>query len=136
MAKAGDSYIVTLREAHLGWGCYRHTDTIIIAFSVPSAYLHIPASYARNYEIYNANFTGNRDVLGENIFNCRSVDGFLEWRMKAQGCRTAGDCFAKQFSVDDNLRALGAWYKHVGATVGDRVRVTWTSEYDMVIEKL
>ena len=134
MARKGDTYVVELKRTHLEWGIHRYTFTRDRIYG--EGYLPIPARYARNYEIYNANFTGNRDVLGENIFYCRSVDGFLECRMKAQGCSRAGDCYAKQFSVDDNLKALGAWYEHVGATVGDRVRVTWTSEYDMIIEKL
>lgn len=134
MANAGDSYVVTLSRAHLEWGIHRYTFTRDRIYG--EGYLPIPVRYARNYEIYNTNFTRNRDVLGENIFNCQSVDGFLNCRMKAQGCSRAGDCYAKQFSVDDNLRALGAWYAHVGATVGDQVRVTWLNETDMLIEKL
>lgn len=134
MANRGDTYTVTLRDSHLGWGDYRRTDTRERRDG--EAYLPIPARYAREYEIYNTNGTGNRDVLGENIFNCQSTDGFLDCRMKAQGCSRAGDCYAKQFSVNDNLRALGDWYAHVGATVGDQVRVTWLNETDMLIEKL
>lgn len=133
MARTGDSYVVSLGRAHLGWGDYRHTDTR--GRRQGEAYLPIPIRYAREYSVYNSNATGG-DVLGENIFNCQSVDGFLDCRMKAQGCIDGGEPFAKQFSAAGNLRTLGLWYEHVGATVGDRVRVTWTSEYDMIIEKL
>lgn len=68
MAKAGDSYIVELRENHLAWGTYRYTD------SRPSrsgeAYLPIPAQYAQEFNIYNSNGTHNMDILGKNIFRC------------------------------------------------------------------
>lgn len=134
MAKTGDSYVVTLKKAHLEWGTHRYTHTRGRIYG--EGYLPIPARRARAYEIYNSNNTGGYDVLGVNIFNCQSRDGFLNCEMKAQGCSTAGSVYAKQFSVDDDLRALGDWYAHIGAVEGDRVRVTWMSATDIVLEKI
>lgn len=134
MAKRGDSYVVTLKRAHLEWGTHRYTHTRDRIYG--EGYLPIPASRARAFEIYNSNSIGGRDELGVNIFNCQSADGFLNCILKAQGCSTAGSIYAKQFSVADDLRALGDWYEYIGAVVGDRVRVTWISDTDIVLEKI
>ena len=134
MAKRGDSYVITLKRAHLGWGDYRHTHTR--SRRSGEAYLPIPIRYAREYSLYNSNGTAGLDVVGENIFHCESTDGFLNCRMKAQGGTKSGSIYAKQFSVDNNLRRLGEWYAHIGAVEGDRVRATWMSDTDIVLEKI
>lgn len=131
MPTLGDSYIVTLRENHLAWGTYRYTTTRTPRRG--EAYLPIPIVYARQFNIYNSNHTAGRDVLGENIFHCRSYDGFLNVEMKAQGASREGEIYAKQFSVNDDLTAIGAWYRYVNAQPGDQVEVRWTSNVDMVI---
>lgn len=134
MAVTGDSYIVELKRAHLEWGTHRYTGTRNEIYG--EGYLHLPRQYAERFEIYNSNYTGGDDILGINIFNCRSVDGLFEGVIKAQGCSGSGDIYAKQFSVNGDLRALGDWYGAVGAEIGDRVRVTWTSPTDIEIELL
>ena len=134
MANAGDYYIVTLDFAHLGWGTYRHT-----ASRPPiegERYLPIPRYDATRLNIFNSNATGGRDVFGSNLFNCRSRDGSFTAVLKAQGCSQAGDRYAKQFSVNNDLRALKEWYDNVGAAPGDRVKVSWVSPTDIVIELL
>lgn len=130
MAKAGDSYVVELRENHLAWGTYRYT-----ASRTPrsgEAYLPIPIEYARKYEIYNGNATQKTDALGENIFWCVTIGAYL----KAQGGADRGAVYAKQFAVNDDLKGLGEWYRAVGAKPGDSVRVVWTSPSDIEIELL
>lgn len=134
MAKAGDSYKVKLREAHLGWGVYRNTS------SRPpregEAYIQIPARYAQSFKLLNTNGTGGRDVWGENLFHCTSADGMFSGILRAQGSSFADSIYAKQFSADKDLRAVGEWYKSIGAQVGDTIKVSWTSEVDIVIEML
>ena len=134
MAKTGDHYTVTLREAHLKWGTHRYTHTRERIYG--EGYLLIPIKYARKYNIYNSNKTGGKDVLGVNVFNCISNDGLFNAQLKAQGCNSAGEIYAKQFSANDNLKALGAWFSSIGAKVGDKIRVSWISSTDIVIERL
>ena len=134
MANAGDTYTVELKASHLGWGTrrYTHTRTRIEG----ERYLPIPRNVATSFQIYNSNATGGKDVLGQNIFNCVSNDGLFTAVFKAQGNSKKGDVFAKQFSVNKNLRALKVWYDHIAADVGTQVRVTWTSPTDIVIERI
>ena len=134
MANTGDSYVVSLKASHLGWGTHRYTDT---RPAIPGeSYLPIPIKYARNYNIVNSNGTNGQDVLGQNIFHCTSADGFFNATLKAQGCSHKGDIYAKQFSVNNNLRALGTWYNHINAQIGDQIQVTWTSPTDIVLERI
>lgn len=134
MAKAGDSYKVKLREAHLGWGVYRNTSSRIPREG--EAYIQIPARFARSFNLLNTNGTGGRDVWGENLFRCTSADGLFSGILRAQGSSFADSIYAKQFSVDKDLRAVGEWYERIGAQAGDTIRVSWTSDEDIVIEKL
>ena len=134
MAKAGDSYTVELKEAHLGWGTYRSPTNREPRDG--EAYIPIPKEYAREYHLLNSNGTGGRDVLGENIFRCTSADGAFSGLLRAQGSSFADSKYAKQFSVDKDLRALGRWFNTINAQVGDRISVTWESDTDIVLEKL
>lgn len=135
MAITGDSYTVEIKQAHLEWGSYRHTNTRGIVYG--EGYIHIPREHALNFKIYNSNKNNGADVLGINIFNCTSVDGFFNnTLLKAAGSSSRGDTYAKQFQGNGNLHAIGDWYNHVGAQIGDIVRVTWTSPNDILIELL
>lgn len=134
MANAGDSYAIVLRATHLGWGTFRHTNTR--PRIIGEGYLPIPVRYSRRFHIYNSNATGGADILGQNIFHCTSADGLLNVDFKAQGCIREGDPFAKQFSVNNDLRALGTWYRQINAQIGDRIRVTWTSSTNLVVEHI
>ena len=133
MAKAGDSYKVKLREAHLGWGTYRETESR--AKREGEAYIQIPAKYARKYNLQNSNGTDGKDVLGVNLFNCKSADGQFSGVLRAQGASRADSIVAKQFSADKDPRALGDWYKQIGAQAGDTISVTWESETDIIIDR-
>lgn len=134
MANTGDTYTVILDNAHLGWGTHRYTTT---RPPIPGErYLPIPRADAIRIGVYNSNATNGNDVLGQNIFNCTSADGSFNAVFKAQGCSQAGDPYAKQFSVNDDLQALNIWYGRISAQPGDRVRVTWVSPTDIIIEKI
>lgn len=132
MANTGDSYIVTIKRPHLEWGEYRYTDSRGIVYG--EGYIKIPAEEARRLKLLNTNGTHDRDVLGENLFNCISANGRFRCVLRAQGCSNAGEPYAKQFAGDNNLKALGDWYYSVGAQAGDRVKVTWSSPTDIVVE--
>lgn len=134
MANTGDTYTVELKASHLGWGTHRYTDTR--PHIEGERYLPIPRTAATSFQVFNSNATGGMDVLGQNIFNCTSKDGSFAAVFKAQGSSKKGDIFAKQFSVNKNLRALKAWYDSIAADVGTVVRVTWTSPTDIVIERV
>ena len=57
-------------------------------------------------------------------------------QVRAQGCIKAGDIYAKQFSVNKDLKALSSWYIKIGACDGTQVLVEWTSPYDILLTKL
>ena len=134
MANAGDSFTVELNKSQLEWGTFRFTGSRGLRYG--EGYLKIPKPYARAYRLFNNNHTDGYDILGENIFNATSVDGFFDGSLRSEGCTNAGDPLAKQFAGDKDLMALGCWYARVNAQVGDRVQVTFTSPTDVVIEKL
>ena len=134
MAIAGNTYRVTIKEAHLRWGTLRYTNSRGLVYG--EGYIKIPRQYAKNFNIYNHNYS-NADILGINIFNCSSRDGFFNnVKIKAAGSSTAGDIYAKQFQGNGSLQVIGDWYRHVNAQVGDIVQVTWTSNTDLIIEKI
>lgn len=132
MAKTGDSYIVTLEKAHLEWGTHRYTGSRQQIYG--EGYLQIPRQIAVKFSLYNSNYTGGDDVLGLNIFNCTSADGLFNGQLKAQGNAKRGDVYAKQFSGNNDLQALGSWYNAIGAQIGNKVKVRWISSTDIIIE--
>ena len=134
MASTGDSYIIILRPSHLAWGTHRYTNTREHIYG--EGYIPIPKEKAMCFNVLNSNGTGGTDILGKNIFNCTSADGLFQGILKAQGNSEANNIYAKQFSVNGDLKALGKWFRQVGASTGDRIKVTWTSPYDIEIEKL
>ncbi|MBQ9111680.1 MAG: hypothetical protein IJY06_10015 [Oscillospiraceae bacterium] len=133
MANTGDTFTIVLKRPHLEWGSYRYTNSRGVVYG--EGYIPIPASDAYHIGLLNSNGTGGRDVLGQNIFNCRSADGFFFGELKAQG-NQADAAFAKQFAGNDDLKAIGDWYYAIGANVGDRIRVRWVSPTDIIIEKI
>lgn len=129
MPKTGDSFIVTLKPSHLGWGRYRHTNTRPIING--EGYLPIPAKYARAMNITNSNGIGNT------LYNCNSADGQLkDVTLLAQGASRAGYKHAKNFAGKGNLKLLGTWFASIGAQVGDRVEIKFTSPTDILLTKL
>ena len=130
MPKANDSFITTLKIAHLEWGTHRHTYTRDRIYG--EGYIQIPRHIAKSLEIYNS----NQDI--EIIeYTCNSTDGFLEnMVIKASGSSTRGDVYAKQFQGSGNLKALGDWYHHISAQEGDQVGILWVSPSEIQISKI
>lgn len=132
MANAGNSFITKLKDAHLGWGELRYTDS---REPIPNeGYIQIPMKDARRLNILNSNGTNHQDILGKNLFKCKSADGNLNCVLRAQGCCSAGEIYAKQFSADNNLKIIGNWYRCMNAQAGNRIKVTWKTPTDIIIE--
>lgn len=130
MPNTGDSFITKLKQAHLEWGSFRHTNSRGVVYG--EGYLQIPAREARRLNITNSNLVG-----GNNLYNCFSSDGFLNnVQLKATGCSAAGNINAKQFHGKGNLQLLGDWFAYVNAIIGDRIEITWTSPTNIIITKL
>lgn len=131
MAHTNDSYTIQLRPSHLGWGNYRYTNSRDIIYG--EGYIPLPRRYAIDFDVFNSN---NDDTgLGFNLFYATSLDGFLNnVPLLAQGSSTAGDIYAKQFSVQGNLQVIGSWYSDQHATTNNSVRVTWTSPTNILLE--
>ena len=66
---------------------------------------------------------------------CLQADGYFNGVLRAQGNQNRAN-FAKQFSADGDLKAIGEWYATISAAVGNIVRVTWNSPTDILIENL
>ena len=136
MAVTGDSYVITIIQAYLDWGGHtRHNSSRGMVYG--EGYIPILARDSYSYSIYNSNYIPNYkpnkiDILGVNIFNCTSHDGFFTGELKAAG-NQSDDIYAKQLQGNGDLKALGSWYAHLNAQVGDHVEVTWTSPTDIVI---
>lgn len=131
MAIARNNYTKQLKPSHLGWGNHRYTNTRNIIYG--EGYIPLPKPYAKTFSIFNSN--NSTTGLGYNLFRASSVDGFLNnVPLLAQGCSTAGDIYAKQFSVQGDLRMVGAWYASQNATTNNSVKVTWTSPTDILLE--
>lgn len=130
MPNANDTFITTLKQAHLEWGSHRHTSSRGIIYG--EGYLQIPVKVAQALQIYNNN------RLGANTnYYCNSLDGFLyKTMLKASGSSKAGNIYAKQFHGSGNLKVLGDWFAHINAIVGDRIRIAWISPINIEIEKL
>lgn len=133
MAQRGDYFIYTLIGTYSDWGRIRYTET---RDPVPfEGYIPISAKDAYALNILNHHGTNGEDIMGQNLFRCRSADGLFQGTLLAQG-NQGNRNYAKQFSVHGSLKPLGLWYKDIGARPGDRFLVRWESETDIVIEKL
>lgn len=131
MPTPGSTFTIRLKPSHLGWGNYRYTNSRDIIYG--EGYIPIPKRYALAYSIFNSNHSPNG--LGINLYHASSTDGFLNnVSLLAQGCKEAGDIYAKQFSVKGNLRIIGSWYANQHATTANSVKVTWTSPVDIILE--
>ncbi len=125
MAHEGDYYTVVLKEAHLNWGEHRHTGTREIVEG--EGYVPIPLEQAQKLNIINSNATNGQDVFGKNLFRYKTSDGYARGVLKAQGSSVAGSRWAKQFSQQGDLKAIGSWYEHIGAHVGTEITVSWVA---------
>lgn len=132
MAKAGFYYDVEVMDPHSDWGMVRHTDSRDRREG--EAYIKIPSGIAYDFGIYNSAGAGG-DIFGKSLFNCTTADGSFSVVLRAEGNQSYKE-FAKQFAGDGDLKAVGELYRVIGAHAGDTIRVKWTSESDIVVEKL
>lgn len=130
MPNTGDSFVTTLKRAHLFWGSHRHTNTRGIVYG--EAYLHIPISQARRLNIYN-----EKQPNGNIIYNCNTNDGFLtNSSLKSSGKRSENDVYAKQFHGNGNLKLLRTWFNHINAQIGDRIEVKFISPTEILLTRI
>ena len=131
MANAGDSFTIQLGDSQLEWGAFRNSTNRDIITG--EGYIAIPRRYAKMFDIYNSN--NLQTGLGYNEFRASSSDGFLQdVLLLAQGCSSAGDVYAKQFSVKGDLKKIGSWYDYMGANGNSSVKVLFTSPTDILLE--
>lgn len=130
MPQAGDCFTVTLKSTHIGWGTHRYSNSRPLITG--ECYIPIPAHCAHQYSIYNSNYTQGRDILGQNIFNAQSTDGFFCGIVKTSGNSHAGDIYAKNLSGQGNLKAFNDWFNQMNVTVNTSIRVEWTSRTDIL----
>lgn len=114
MPNCGDSYTVTLKEAHLNWGTLRYTDTREPIYG--EVYIQIPAHIAYNLNIRKGD-----------VYDATSSCGNFHCRLRASGNQANAD-YAKQFQSDGDLKVLGHWLHEIcHAQVGHQVNIFWNS---------
>ncbi|HFI0025760.1 TPA: hypothetical protein ACGOVU_001349 [Streptococcus suis] len=130
MPNRGDQFTVKLGSTNIGWGTYRHTNSR--PQITGECYIPIPSSQAHQYGIYNSNHTQGRDILGVNIFNAQSADGYFNGIVKTSGSSQAGNIYAKNLSGQGNLKAFNDWFNHMGVTVGTSIIIEWISPTEIL----
>lgn len=131
MPKQGDQFIVELKKTNIDWGTYRNINSR--PQITRECYIPIPSKAAHQYGIFNSKHTQGKDVLGQNIFNARSTDGYFVGIVKSSGNSRGGDLYAKNLSGHRNLRAFNDWFNQMNVTVGTRIKVEWTSPDDIIL---
>lgn len=134
MAQSGDYFSVTLKTTHIGWGTHRYTDSRPLITG--ECYIPIPIQFARQFGIYNSNYTRGQDIIGQNIFNARSADGLFNGIVKTSGNSRSGDIYAKNLSGQGNLKAFNDWFNAMNVTVGTVIRIEWTSPTEVLLTVL
>jgi hypothetical protein len=130
MAKAGDTFITTLKLAHAKWGTHRHTNTRPRISR--EGYLQIPAPIARSLNITNSNTT-----VQSPIYNVSTADDFIKDKpLLASGASKKGYKFAKQFHGKGNLKLLGLWFAHFNAKPGDQIEIKFLTPTDILLTKI
>jgi hypothetical protein len=105
------------------WGTYnpkRYSHSRDIEFN--EAYIPIPRNEARRLDIFMSNMP-NVNLLYDAY---DEGDNYI-CTLKAQGCSTKGDVFAKQFAGNDNLKALADWILYNEITDNDTIEVEFLS---------
>lgn len=128
MPQTGDFFIVRLSDAHLDWGEHRYTNTRDAISG--EGYIPIPKKYAVQFNIFNSNRVGGNPRYSFRTLNGENMTGEL----LAQGCSSAGDEYAKQFSGYGDLKLVGHWYASVNAIPGGHVKITFTSPSSLTLE--
>jgi len=130
MPNTGDSYIVTLKKTHLGWGTHRKTN------SRPKikneGYIPIPSKYAIAFQITNLHYKKR-----SNVYKFSTSDNFyVDQELKASGNRKKNDIYAKNLHGNGDLKLLGAWFKDINAQIGDNIKVEFISPIEILLTKI
>lgn len=123
MAKKGDSYTVVIEAAHIDWGVHRNpTNRPIIE---GESYVKITSDAARDFEIKRGN-----------EYMAHFTNGMPSMAIKAagNGPMKNGIQYAKQFEGIGYgaCKAFTPWYTSYNAKVGDKVRVEFISDKDIL----
>lgn len=129
MPQAGDSFITTLKQPHLQWGEFRHTNSRGIR--IGEGYLQIPSVHA-----YNFNITNKSSNIGSAEYDFSTSDEFItNSRLLASGNQYQSE-FAKQFHGLKNLELLGDWFAHIDAQIGDQIEIKFITPTEILLTKL
>lgn len=129
MPKAGDRFRTNTYQK---WGEYSPKRfSYSRSTELNEAYIVIPKFYAELFSIYMSNKIGaNTD------YDAYDDEGQFIYVLKAQGCSTKGDVYAKQFSGSGNLTALQNWIANKGITDADTIEVEFLSSNSLKITKV
>ncbi|VFA41318.1 hypothetical protein [Chryseobacterium indologenes] len=130
MAKTGDSFEVTLKKTHVGWGTYRKTKTRGLVYN--EGYFPIPSKIALSLQITNLH-----NKKQTNIYKFSTSDGyFKDQYLKASGNTAKGGMYAKNMHGNGDLKLLGAWYNHAGIKAGDKLKIEFTGPFEILLTKI
>lgn len=138
MPKSGDFYEIEIKKVHMNWGTERTTQS---RESVAGeGYIPIPDEIAKQIGLFNSNALKDTEPKitekpGVNLFDCYDKDGFVG-TLKAQGSSHKGYIYPKQFSKFNDLKTIGTWFQKNNVSVGDKIRLTWTTPTKIFIEKV
>ena len=126
MPKKGDTYIVEVKPSHIAWGVYRKTHTLDRIEG--ESYVKIPSKYAREYNIKRGDYYTVHFENGTTMRIKASGNGPME-----QGIQ-----YAKQFEGIGigACKAFTPWYIQNDVVVGDRIKITFLSPEDFLLEKI
>lgn len=125
----GDTFITTLKQAHLEWGSHRHSNSRGIVYG--EGYLQIPSDDA-----YRLNITNDKNPSQSQEYTFSTSDGFInDGVLKASGNQNKEE-FAKQFHGSGNLQLLGDWYNHINAKVEDQIQIDFITSTEILLTKI
>ncbi|WP_348824774.1 hypothetical protein [Flavobacterium aestuarii] len=129
MPNPGDFFVTILKQAHLQWGEYRHTNSRGI--QIGEAYLQIPSKIAYDFEITNNNSDARSAEYGFS-----TSDGFItNGKLLASGNQYKPE-YAKQFEGSGNLKLLGDWFSDIDAQIDDQIEIRFISPTEILLTKL
>ena len=129
MPKAGDKFQT---NTYQHWGEYNPKR------SSPSrlpeqdeTYIVIPKQFAQQFDIRMSN-----DPDANTDYTAYDDQGDLICTLKAQGCSTKGDVFAKQFAGKGDLSALRSWILKNNIADTDNIEVEFLSTNSLKLSKV
>lgn len=128
MPNTGDRFITNTYQY---WGTYdpKRLSTSRVT-ELDEAYIVIPKYVAEQFSIYMSNKIG-----ANTSYEAYDDQGNFICTLKAQGCSTKGDVFAKQFAGKGNLKALSSWILINKITDADTIEVEFLSPYSLKLTK-